>query len=142
MYFKRLVDLYYQTAEEYGHDKKQLMVSAHSWGWIGESVEEAKKDYFYPTKQMVDAIGRDRNHWSGMTLSSYNEAIGPNGAMFVGDSKTVAHKIISLVENLGLNRFMLHLPIGSMPHEKVLRAIELYGQEVAPIVRDYFVNKN
>ena len=32
-------------------------------------------------------------------------------------------------------------PIGSMPHEAVLKAIKLYGEEVAPIVRRYFENK-
>ena len=61
--------------------------------------------------------------------------------MFVGDSTHVAQKIIRIVEDLQLNRFMLHLPIGSMPHEDVLKAIKLYGEEVAPIVRSYFENK-
>lgn len=91
---------------------------------------------------MVDAISKDRSHWSGMTRSSYQDAIGPNGAMFVGDSKTVANKIIRVVEELGLKRFMLHLPIGSMPHEKVLRAITLYAEEVAPLVREHFNSRN
>ncbi len=55
-----------------------------------------------------------------------------------GDPEHVAAKIIGLIEALELDRFMLHLPIGSMPHEDVLEAIRLYGEEVAPIVRDYF----
>ncbi|MFX3897699.1 LLM class flavin-dependent oxidoreductase, partial [Streptococcus suis] len=52
-----------------------------------------------------------------------------------------AEKIIKTIETLDLDRFLLHLPIGSIPHEDVLRAIELYGKEVAPIVRDYFAKK-
>ena len=60
---------------------------------------------------------------------------------FVGDPAHVAQKIIRIIEDLQLDRFMLHLPIGSMPHEAVLKAIKLYGEEVAPIVRRYFENK-
>ena len=108
---------------------------------IEENNFQAIENYFYPTKQTVDNIVKDRPHWSEMTKKQYYASVGPNGAMFVGDSTHVAQKIIRIVEDLQLNRFMLHLPIGSMPHEDVLKAIKLYGEEVAPIVRSYFENK-
>ena len=76
-----------------------------------------------------------------MTKEQYYASVGPNGAMFVGGPAHVAQKIIRIIEDLQLDRFMLHLPIGSMPHEDVLKAIKLYGEEVAPIVRRYFENK-
>ena len=59
----------------------------------------------------------------------------------LGTLLTLLKKVIRIIEDLQLNRFMLHLPIGSMPHEDVLKAIKLYGEEVAPIVRRYFENK-
>ncbi|AND79324.1 hypothetical protein A0O21_04415 [Streptococcus pantholopis] len=58
--------------------------------------------------------------------------------MFVGSPQELADKIIGLVNHLQLNRFMLHLPIGSMPHKKTLEAIRLFGKETAPIVRQHF----
>ncbi len=61
--------------------------------------------------------------------------------MFVGDPDTVANKIIRVVEELRLDSFMLHLPVGSMPHEDTLKAIRLYGEQVAPKVRSYFAGK-
>ena len=108
---------------------------------IEENNFQAIENYFYPTKQTVDNIAKDRPHWSEMTKEQYYASVGPNGAMFVGDPAHVAQKIIRIIEDLQLNRFMLHLPIGSMPHEDVLKAIKLYGEVVAPIVRRYFVNK-
>ena len=108
---------------------------------IEENNFQAIENYFYPTKQTVDNIAKDRPHWSEMTKEQYYASVGPNGAMFVGDPAHVAQKIIRLIEDLQLDRFMLHLPIGSMPHEDVLKAIKLYGEEVAPIVRRYFENK-
>ena len=59
----------------------------------------------------------------------------------LGTPLYVAQKIIRIIEDLQLDCFMLHLPIGSMPHEAVLKAIKLYGEEVAPIVRRHFENK-
>mgnify|MGYP001789424170 FL=1 len=62
--------------------------------------------------------------------------------MLVGSPETVANKLIDMIETLGLDRFMLHLPLGSMPHEDIMKAIRLFGEEVAPKVREYFKNKN
>ena len=135
------------TGKAISHDQRirelveEIELAAHSWGWIEENNFQAIENYFYPTKQTVDNIAKDRPHWSEMTKKQYYASVGPNGAMFVGDSTHVAQKIIRIVEDLQLNRFMLHLPIGSMPHEDVLKAIKLYGEEVAPIVRSYFENK-
>lgn len=61
--------------------------------------------------------------------------------MLVGNPDQVAEKLIRMIEDLDLDRFMLHLPLGSMPHDQVLRAIELFGTQVAPKVRAYFVMK-
>ncbi|HEV5437553.1 TPA: 5,10-methylene tetrahydromethanopterin reductase, partial [Streptococcus pneumoniae] len=93
------------------------------------------------TKQVVDAISKDRPHWQELRYEQYLEQVGPNGAMFVGNPDQVAEKLIRMIEDLGLDRFMLHLPLGSMPHDQVLRAIELFGTQVAPKVRAYFAMK-
>ena len=141
MNFKPLIDAYRKFGKQNGHDEKYLKVAAHSWGYIAEDSEKAKKQYFHPTKSLVDQISRERAHWSEMTWEQYEYSIGPNGAMFVGNPEEVAKKIIKIIEELGLDRFMLHLPIGSIPHEDVLKSIELYGTEVAPAVKEYFRNK-
>ena len=140
-YFKKLIQAYREIGSEAGHASHELKVGAHSWGWIAEDGEQAVKDYFHPTKQVVDAISKDRPHWQELSYEQYLEQVGPNGAMFVGNPDQVAEKLIRMIEDLGLDRFMLHLPLGSMPHEQVLRAIELFGTQVAPKVRAYFAMK-
>lgn len=139
--FGQLAKIYRQIAKEHGHDMSQMKVAAHSWGWIEADNQSAIEHYYHPTKTVTDNIAKDRPHWSSMTYEAYLNAVGPNGAIFAGDPKHVAAKIIGLIEALDLDRFMLHLPIGSMPHEKVLEAIRLYGEEVAPIVRQHFSEK-
>lgn len=140
-YFKNLINAYWRVAKEKGHDLSQLKVAAHSWGFIAEDHDQAIAKYFHPTKMTVDNIAKGRPHWREMTYEQYQQAIGPEGAMLVGDPDHVAQKLIALIDNLGLNRFMLHLPLGSMPHEEVLKAIELFGSQVAPKVRAYFDKK-
>ena len=67
--------------------------------------------------------------------------VGSQGAIYLGSPETVAQKIIETVETLGLNRFMIHTPVGSMPHEYVMKSIRLFGERVKPIVDKYFENK-
>lgn len=139
--FAGLARAYREIGSRMGHSPKQLKVAAHSWGWIEEDNQSAIDNYFYPTKQTTDNIAKGRSHWSEMTKEQYLAGASEDGAIFVGDPEHVAKKIIGLIEALELDRFMLHLPVGSMPHEEVLRAIKLYGEKVAPIVRKHFENK-
>lgn len=89
----------------------------------------------------MDAISKDRPFCKSLTFEQYLNSIGPDGSMLVGSPETVANKLIDMIETLGLNRFMLHLPLGSMPHEDIMKAIKLFGEEVAPRVREYFKDK-
>ncbi|MGT2681490.1 LLM class flavin-dependent oxidoreductase [Streptococcus porci] len=140
-HFAQLVAIYKEIGVRHGHSLEQLKVAAHSWGWIEEDNQSAIDNYFHPTKQTVDNIAKGRPHWTEMTKEQYLQSVGPTGAMFVGNPEMVAKKIIHIIEDLSLDRFMLHLPVGSMPHEEVMKAIKLYGEKVAPIVRQHFAQK-
>ena len=71
-----------------------------------------------------------------MTRGQFDAMRGPGGSLVLGDPRTVAAKILRWREVLGIQRFMLHISVGTLPHERVLRTIELLGTEVAPLVRD------
>lgn len=139
--FKPLADLYRKVANKSGHHHDNIKVAAHSWGFIADDTEAAIEKNFYPTKVMMEHVAKDRPNWPQLTWNSYLDSVSENGAMFVGNPEVVAHKIIRLVEALKLDRFLLHLPLGSLPHEDILHAIRLYGEKVAPIVRAHFETK-
>ncbi|CAI3264667.1 LLM class flavin-dependent oxidoreductase [Enterococcus cecorum] len=141
MHFKPLIDYYHRVGKAYHHPAENLKVAAHSWGFVKENHEEAIEQYFYPTKTLTDQLAMERPHWQEMTKEQYLQAVSDEGAMFVGNVEHVANKIIRIMETLGLERFMLHLPVGSIPHEDTMHAIKLYGEEVAPRVRHYFEKK-
>lgn len=133
--FAPLVQLYKQAAAKAGHDVSKLPIASHSHGFIAEDNETAADKFFPPTQQVMNVLGRERG-WGHYDRAAFDAARSFKGALYVGDSETVAQKIIHLRKNVGITRFMLHVPVGTMPHADVMKAIELLGTEVAPIVRE------
>ena len=133
--FAPLVELYKQTAARSGHDVNQLQVASHSHGFVAKTTKEAIEKFFMPTQHVMNVIGKERG-WPPYTRASYDAARSFDGALYVGSPDTVAKKMIHLRKVVGITRFYLHLPLGTMPHEDVMGAIELLGKEVAPMVRE------
>ncbi len=131
--FSPLVDLYKKTYKERGYDVNQMHISVHSHGYIAEDMTEATETYFPSIKQAMDIIGKERG-WSTYTRSTYDAARSLEGALFVGDPAWVAKKILHLRKTLGINRFALHVPVGQLDHDKVMKTIELLGTKVKPII--------
>ena len=131
--FAPLVDLYDRALTQFGRPSQPL--GAHSPGFVGGTDEEAR-DLFWPHyKAMHDRIGRERG-WPPLTRGQFDAGTGPDGALFVGSPETVAAKIVRVAEGLGLDRFDLKYSAGTLPHDEMMRSIELYGTKVAPLVRE------
>lgn len=134
--FAPLVQLYKRAAAKAGHDGSKLPVASHSHGFVAEDNETAAEKFFPSTQQAMNVLGRERG-WGHYDRSAFDAMRSFDGALYVGDPETVAAKIIHLRKTVGVTRFMLHVPVGTMSnHDDVMRAIELLGTEVAPRVRD------
>ena len=133
-FFQQHVKLYYDAAKEAGHDTSTLQIACHSHGFVAQTDEEVIEKYYPSMELMMNVLGKERG-WAPYNRNTFERARSSEGALFAGDVQTVAEKIIALRKNLGVTRFMLHLPVGSIPHEHTLEAIRLLGTEVAPIVR-------
>ncbi|SFL98406.1 probable oxidoreductase, LLM family [Paenibacillus sp. 1_12] len=133
--FAPLVQLYKRAAAQAGHDVSKLQVGSHSHGFIAKDTSLAADKFFPSTQATMNVLGRERG-WDPYDRSSFDAARSFEGALYVGDPEMVAQKIIHLRKQVGITRFMLHVPVGTMPHEDVMRAIELLGTEVAPRVRE------
>ena len=82
----------------------------------------------------MNRIGAERG-WAPIGRDHF-EREARDGALFVGSPQTVAAKILGAVKTLGLSRFDLKYANGTMPHDKLMTSIELYGTQVVPLVRD------
>jgi probable LLM family oxidoreductase len=132
--FAPLVQIYKRVGHNAGHAPEKLQVAVHSHGFVAQSSEEAAELFFPSTQIAMNTIGRERG-WQPYTRDSFEAARSPRGALFAGSVEEVADKILLMRANLGIDRFFLHVPVGSMPHQQVMGAIELFGREVAPRVR-------
>lgn len=132
--FAPIVNLYRQAAAQAGHDPDTLPIATHSHGFIDETTEKAAELFFPPTQAQMNVIGRERG-WPPYTRATFDAARSMRGALYVGDPEYVAEKIVLLRKTLGVNRFFLHINVGTMPHRDIMRTIELLGTKVAPIVR-------
>ncbi|MET8774945.1 LLM class flavin-dependent oxidoreductase [Nocardia sp. NPDC004654] len=130
--FQPLVDLYHRALTEGGHERQPVAVHAH--GYIADTDEAAVADFYQPYALAMSTIGRERG-WGPMTRAQFDALRSQSGSLFVGTPDYVAEKIADVRDTLGLDRFMLHTSVGTLPHEKVLRNIELLGEKVAPQVR-------
>jgi probable LLM family oxidoreductase len=133
--FTALADLFRRTLEESGYDPDAVPLSVHAHGYISDNNERAAEEFYGPYAAAMTNLGRERG-WGPMTTEQFDWMRSPEGSLVLGDPETVADKILRFKELLGVNRFELHISVGTLPHEKVLRSIELLGTKVAPIVNE------
>jgi alkanesulfonate monooxygenase SsuD/methylene tetrahydromethanopterin reductase-like flavin-dependent oxidoreductase (luciferase family) len=131
--FKPFVDLHRSGAQEAGREPPRLSINSH--GYIASRHEEALEESFPYVSAAMNRIGQERG-WSPMRRADYDTAATLRGANFVGTPQEVVDKILFQHELFGHDRFLVQFTIGGIPHEGILRSIELLGREVAPGVRE------
>jgi alkanesulfonate monooxygenase SsuD/methylene tetrahydromethanopterin reductase-like flavin-dependent oxidoreductase (luciferase family) len=133
--FRPLIERYREAGRRAGHSPDQLKVGIHSLGYVAESAAQAANDFFPGYAQSFSEIGKERG-WPPVTRAQYDALLGPTGALIVGDPETVAAKILHVNESLGgISRLTFQMSVAALPHAKMMRAIELLGTRVAPLVR-------
>ncbi len=132
--FAPFVELYRQTAVEYNHDPATPL-SINSHGFIADTKKEAIDVSFPAVQTVMNKIGRERG-WSPMRREQYEASATLRGANFVGTPNDIIEKILFQHSIFNHQRLLLQLSVGTMPHDKVMHAIELLGTKVAPVVRE------
>jgi probable LLM family oxidoreductase len=130
--FAPYIELYRRALGEFGHQSQPIGI--HSPGYIAETDEQAREELWPYFKEGRDRIGAERG-WPPMTRAHFDQEASPHGSLYVGSPDTVAGKIAATVSNLGVDRFDLKYSSGRLPHDKLMRNIELYGAKVMPKVR-------
>jgi probable LLM family oxidoreductase len=134
--FRPLIDLYREAGKRAGHNPEQLKVGLHLIGFLGDTTEQAADDFFPGYLQTFTEIGKERG-WLPTTRAQFDVLRGPTGAYLIGDAPTVASKILSIDEALGgIARTTFQMSVSTLPHSKMRRAIEILGNDLAPLVRD------
>jgi probable LLM family oxidoreductase len=132
--FAPLVELYREAGRRAGFAPSQLTVSINSHGFLADDSQQAADDYFPSFAVVMNKIGRERG-WPPITRQQFEASRTLRGADFVGSPQEIVEKILFQHQIFGHQRLLLQLGVGTIPHAKMMRAIELLGTQVAPVVR-------
>ncbi len=132
--FVPLIELYRNAGARAGHDPKTLAVGINSHGFIADTSQQAADDAYPPYAVTMGQIGRERG-WPPPTRARFDAERAPHGSMLVGSAQEVIDKMLFEHELFANDRYLIQFSVGTMPHAKIMRSIELLGTEVALVVR-------
>ena len=133
--FRPLIDLYKEAGRHAGHLPETLQVGLHSLGYVAPTSEEAREEFFPGYAETFGKRARERGG-SAPSRAAFDAQATPRGALLVGNPEEVAEKILRHAEALGgITRVTFQMDVATLPHDKVLRATELIGTRVAPLLR-------
>lgn len=134
--FAPLTNLYRQVYQEAKHPRDSLQLGINSHVYVADTSQNARDEFFAPYADMMAHIGKERG-WARMSRYDFDAATSKQGALLVGSPQEVTEKILYEYELFGHTRFLAQISLGAMPHDKIMRAIELLGDKVAPSVRKH-----
>lgn len=131
-------DLYRRALDQFGHAAQPIAM--HSPGFVAATDEEALEILYPYQEAQTNQLGRERG-WGPYTKEQYLASAAEDGALYVGSPETVARKIARNLRLLGATRFDMRYSMGLLPHAHLMSSIELYGREVAPMVRELLASE-
>ena len=138
--FRPLIDLYREAGRRAGYSPDQLKVGIHSLGYVAETTQKAADDFYPGYARAFTEVGKERG-WHAVTRADFDAQRGPKGALIIGDPDEVVEKIVRHSKALGgISRITFQMNAASLPHVKLMRAIELLGTRVAPVLREELGN--
>jgi probable LLM family oxidoreductase len=140
-HFRPLIDIYREAGHSAGHAPEKLKVGIHSIGFLGDTNQQAADDFFPGYAHAFTKIGKERG-WPPTTRAHYDALRGRTGALLIGDADTVAEKLLRINDSLGgVARVTFQMTVATIPHARMLHAIEVLATRVAPIVRQALSEK-
>ncbi|MGI8496316.1 MAG: LLM class flavin-dependent oxidoreductase [Gemmatimonadaceae bacterium] len=130
--FAPYTELYHRSLEQFG--KSEQPIGVHSPGYIADTDQRAREEFWPAFKVMHDRIGAERG-WGPLRRADFDQE-ADRGSLYVGSPETVARKIAQTVKALGVSRFHLKYSAGALSHERLMRSVELYGSNVIPLLRE------
>ena len=137
--FVSLTNLYRSAATKAGHDTDQLQIAINEHLYISDSSEQAADEFWPIYQKLMNRIGLERG-WSPLTRAYYDQLLSPAGPLLVGSPDDVIDKLVYQYGLFKNTRFLAQTIMGDIPHNKMLRSIELFGTQVMPAVRERISN--
>lgn len=133
--FEPLFKYYRDVYKHYGHDDSKMQIGVHMHSFFGEN-SDTVATYYYPLyAAQMDRVGASRG-WPAYQESQFTFGRSNQGALIIGDANEAIDKILQTEELFGLTRFSAHMDVGGPSHQEMMKSIEIFGDKIAPKVRE------
>ena len=130
--FKASVDAYREAADRSGFDAASLPIATTSLFYVAETEKEAVDGMHPHLSGGFQAIrGQGYPRWQ------VEQAPQVEDALMVGSPNQIIEKMLYQYELFGMQRFMAQIDFGGVPFDKVMKNIELIGNEIIPAIKKY-----
>lgn len=133
--FKPLFDYYKEVYQHYQHDMKKFQVGVHMHSFFGDDSEQTANAYYPVYSAQMNRVGSSRG-WPPYQRQQYDAGRSKNGHLLISDANEAIDKILQMQELFGLTRFSAHMDVGGPSHASLMRSIEIFGNKIAPKVRE------
>lgn len=135
--FKPLFDYYKEVYQHYNYDMQKFQVGVHMHSFFGEVSKQTADEYYPVYSSQMDRVGRSRG-WPPYQKNQFDFGRSKEGALIIGDAIEAIDKILQMQELFGLTRFSAHMDVGGPSHKTMMKSIEIFGNKIAPKVREAF----
>lgn len=132
--FLPFINLYKETWTKTGRDLSSIQLGVNNHFYVGEDSQRAADEFYPYYAEMMNRVGRERG-WPPLSKQQYDYARSPHAALMVGSVQEVIDKILYEHELFGFTRFLAQASVGNVPHQMVMKSIELFGTKIAPVVK-------
>ena len=139
-HFVSFINLYKETWRKAGKNLADLQVGINNHMYVGKDSGKAAGEFYPYYATMMNRVGASRG-WPPLTRNHFEQTRSPKGALAVGSVQEVIDKILYEYELFGFTRFLAQASIGNVPHRMTMKSIEIFGTDVAPVIKKYTANK-
>ena len=132
--FAPIINLYKEAWQKAGHPEEKIRTSINSHAYVAETSKQAGDEFFPSYAEVMTRIGRERG-WPPTTRQHFEDMRSPRGSLLVGSAQEVIDKILFEHSIFRHDRFLAQMDVGTLPHDKLMKSIELFGTKVAPEIR-------
>ena len=134
-HFKPLFDYYKEVYNHFGHKKENFRVGVHMHAFFGENSQQTADEYYPIYAAQMNRVGKQRG-WPPYQKQQFDIGRTSKGHLIIGDANESIDKILQMHELFGLTRFSAHMDVGGPSHDKMMKSIEIFGDKIAPKVRE------
>lgn len=132
MNFKPSVLAYRRMAEQNGFNPNSLPIATTSLFYVADTEKEALKGMYPHINTGFQAI-----RGGGYPKQQFAQATDYRDALMVGDKEQIIEKILYQHELFGMQRFIAQIDFGGVPFDKIMKNIEIIGNDIIPAVKKH-----